>query len=124
MSRSTFSDTVSAAAPPASGAGGGLVRPALTLWRREMVRFVRQRNRVVGALLTPLIFWLLLGSGLDSSFRLISAEGIGNSAGDRGVAGGSAASIGYLEYFFPGTIVMILLFTAIFSTISVIEDRR
>jgi ABC-2 type transport system permease protein len=32
--------------------------------------------------------------------------------------------MGYLEYFFPGTVVMILLFTAIFSTISVIEDRR
>src|SRR5439155_3778971 len=30
----------------------------------------------------------------------------------------------YLRYFFPGTILMILLFTAIFSTISVIEDRK
>src|SRR5204862_2892866 len=30
----------------------------------------------------------------------------------------------YREYFFPGTVVMILLFTAIFSTISIIEDRR
>ena len=30
----------------------------------------------------------------------------------------------YLEYFYPGTIVLIILFTAIFSTISVIEDRR
>ncbi len=29
-----------------------------------------------------------------------------------------------IHYFFPGTLVMILLFTAIFSTISIIEDRR
>jgi ABC-2 type transport system permease protein len=35
-----------------------------------------------------------------------------------------AGTTSYLEYFFPGTVVMILLFTAIFSTISIIEDRR
>ena len=37
---------------------------------------------------------------------------------------GTPAGHGYLEYFYAGTLVMILLFTAIFSTISVIEDRR
>ncbi|MCK6455258.1 MAG: ABC transporter permease [Phycisphaerae bacterium] len=79
-----------------------------SLWRREMVRFVRQRSRIVGALATPMVFWLLLGSGLGRSFQ----------------AAGGPASHGYLEYFFPGTLVMILLFSAIFSTISVIEDRR
>lgn len=82
--------------------------PALTLWEREMVRFLRQRDRVIGALLTPVVFWLLLGFGLGKSFRMP----------------GAPVSHGYLEYFFAGTIVMILLFTAIFSTISVIEDRR
>ena len=82
-----------------------LLLPALTLWQREVVRFVRQRDRVIGALVTPVVFWLLLGAGLGRSF---SNEG----------------RHGYLEYFFTGTIVMILLFTAIFSTISVIEDRR
>src|SRR5258706_2199327 len=87
---------------------GALVLPALTLWQREMVRFLRQRDRVVGALLTPIVFWLLLGSGLGKSFS----------------APGAPAGHGYLEYFFAGTVVMILLFTAIFSTISVIEDRR
>lgn len=79
-----------------------------TLWRREVVRFLRQRSRVVGALGSPVVFWLLIGLGLGRSFR----------------PPGSSAEIGYLEYFFPGTLVLILLFTAIFSTISVIEDRR
>src|SRR5882672_2610993 len=79
--------------------------PALTLWQREMVRFFRQRDRVVGALATPVVFWLLLGLGLGRSFKTTEGHG-------------------YLEYFFAGTLVMILLFTAIFSTISVIEDRR
>ena len=82
--------------------------PALTLWQREMVRFFRQRDRVVGALATPIVFWLLLGLGLGKSFRTPTAP----------------ESHGYLEYFYAGTMVMILLFTAIFSTISVIEDRR
>jgi ABC-2 type transport system permease protein len=82
--------------------------PALTLWWREMVRFFRQRDRVVGALATPVVFWLLLGFGLGKSFKTPNAPD----------------GHGYLEYFYAGTLVMILLFTAIFSTISVIEDRR
>ena len=85
-----------------------LLLPSLTLWQREMVRFFRQRDRVVGALATPVVFWLLLGLGLGRSFKAPSAP----------------EGHGYLEYFYAGTLVMILLFTAIFSTISVIEDRR
>ena len=82
--------------------------PLGTLWWRELVRFYRQRSRLLGALATPLVFWLLIGSGIGASFRPPSAP----------------AGINYLEYFYPGTIVLIILFTAIFSTISVIEDRR
>src|SRR2546427_12623566 len=81
--------------------------PALSLCRRELVRFIRQRHRIVGALATPLVFWMLIGAGMNRSFQT-DVPGGGN----------------YLQYFFPGTILMILLFTAIFSTISVIEDRR
>lgn len=77
---------------------------AWTLWRRELVRFYRQPNRIVGAIGSPLLFWLLIGSGLRGSFQ---AEGMGT-----------------LEYFLPGTVVLTVLFTAIFSTISIIEDRR
>ncbi len=116
-----------AAVTPASDAAGespagprDAVRPsfalaAATLWQREVVRFLRQRNRVVGALATPIVFWLLLGSGLDDTF-VVRAAG--------GEAGEAAAGVGYLEYFFPGALVMILLFTSIFSTVTVIEDRR
>jgi ABC-2 type transport system permease protein len=78
-----------------------------TLWWREVVRFLRQRNRIVGALGTPLVFWLIIGSGLGHSFR-------------SGALGGEH----YLEYSFPGTLALIVLFTAIFSTISIIEDRQ
>src|SRR4051812_3860982 len=83
---------------------------ALTLWRRELQRFFRQPSRVAGAIGTPLIFWLFMGSGLAGSFRLPGGSG--------------AQGVSYLQFFFPGTIALVLLFAAIFSTISVIEDRH
>lgn len=85
-----------------------------TLLRREVARFIRQKHRIVGALGTPLVFWFLIGSGLKNSFQVPGSP----------FAPNSSATFNYLDYFFPGTIVMILLFTAIFSTISIIEDRK
>jgi ABC-2 type transport system permease protein len=82
--------------------------PALTLCLRELTRFYRQKSRIIGVIGSPLVFWFLIGSGLGSSFRHPSAP----------------PEMNYLEYFYPGTIVLIMLFTAIFSTISIIEDRR
>jgi ABC-2 type transport system permease protein len=93
---------------PLRPAAPGLWVPALSLAKRELVRFLRQRHRVIGALATPIVFWLLIGGGMGRSFKV------------EGLPGGND----YLRFFFPGTIIMILLFTAIFSTISVIEDRR
>lgn len=85
-----------------------LLLPTWTLWLRELTRFYRQRSRVIGSLATPVVFWLFLGSGFGSSFRAADAP----------------SGVGYLEYFFPGSLALILLFTSIFSTISIIEDRR
>jgi ABC-2 type transport system permease protein len=74
---------------------------SLALARREIVRFLRQRSRVVGAVAPPLVMWILVGAGFKGSFREDS-----------------------FGYFFPGTVVLVVLFAAIFATISVIEDRR
>ena len=79
------------------------------LWRREILKFVRDRSRLVGALLQPLGFWVLLGLGFRGTFRM-PVE--------------TAADVGYMEFLFPGIIALILLFTAIFSTIYVVEDRK
>jgi ABC-2 type transport system permease protein len=76
---------------------------------RELVRFFRQRNRVIGSIGTPLVMWIIFGLGLDRSF----------SAGTS-----SGAAAGFLHYYFPGSLVLILMFTAIFTSISIIEDRR
>jgi len=72
-----------------------------TLWQRELVRFYRQPSRVVGAVGTALLFWLVLGTGIS------------------GISGTD-----YRAYFFPGTIVMSVMFTCIFSNASIIEDRQ
>ena len=82
--------------------------PVMTLWWREIVRFLRQRSRVLGALLQPLVFWVLLGAGLRASFR----------------PPGTPEGTNYAEYFYPGVVTLALLFTAIFATISIIQDRR
>ena len=103
-------------AEPTMHAGGE--RPWLVVWtlcKRELVRFFRQRNRVVGAIGQPIIFWLLFGAGLGPSFRMPQSMPTGD---------GAASAVSYSEYFFPGTLSLILLFTAIFTTISIIEDRR
>ncbi len=69
--------------------------PVLTLWRREMIRFAREKGRVLGFVGSPLVFWLLIGSGF-----------------------------GDLAFFFPGALVLTIMFSAVFSSMSLIEDRR
>jgi len=84
----------------------------LAVWSlasREVVRFARQRTRVIGALGQPVLFWILFGAGLHGSFN---------------PPAWAPADMTYQQYFFPGVAVLIVLFTAIFSTISIIEDRR
>ncbi len=69
--------------------------PVWTLWHRDLVRFWREKARVVGYVGSPLLFWLLIGSGF-----------------------------GDLGFFFPGALVLTVMFSAVFSTMSLIEDRR
>ncbi len=75
------------------------------LVRREWKRYFRQRSRVFSSLMTPLLFWGLMGMGFGSSFK-------------------NGMTTGYLEYFYPGILMMTLLFASIFSMISLIEDRN
>lgn len=81
--------------------------PAFTLWWREVVRFYRQPARVVGVIVSPLLFWVVIGAGFGKSLQA-AATGTGS----------------FLHYFFPGALLMIVLFTSIFTMMSVIEDRN
>ena len=85
------------------------VSASSSLARRELIRFFRQPNRVIGAIGTPLVMWLLFVLVLEVSFSISpSCESHDEN---------------FLHFFFPGTLVLVLMFTAIFATISVIEDR-
>jgi len=79
---------------------------------RELRRFFRQRSRIVGAIGQPIVFWIVFGAGLGASFQQPQwADSLNRT-------------LSYQEYFLPGIAVLIVLFTAIFATISIIEDRR
>jgi ABC-2 type transport system permease protein len=69
--------------------------PVATLWHRDLIRFWRERSRVFGFIGAPALFWLVLGSGW-----------------------------GNLGFFYPGALTLTVMFSAVFSMMSLIEDRR
>src|SRR5262245_14752522 len=123
--------TISSLDAQRDSATPAVVRPrpwlaAWTLCRREWVRFIRQGNRVFAALGQPIIFWILLSGLLGTSFQMGAGTAVQNppavadsAAAAQNTTASVAPSISYAQYFFPGTLVMIILFTAIFATISV-----
>jgi len=76
------------------------------LARRDLMRLRKDTARWIGLVLQPLLLWALLGSGLAEVFTVPGRP-----------------DVDYHRYFFPGLVVMIGLFTAIFATMAVIEDR-
>jgi ABC-2 type transport system permease protein len=86
-------------------------RAVYMIWRRDLVRFWRDRVRVIGALAQPLLFLVILGTGLSSALR-----GAGG--------GGFRSGLDYQTFIYPGVIGMAVLFSSIFSGMSIIWDRE
>jgi ABC-2 type transport system permease protein len=80
------------------------VRAAAVVWQREMIRFSRDRSRIVSSLVQPVLFLFVLGSGLASLV----------SSGD----------VDFRTFLFPGVLATSVLFTAAFSGISMVWDRE
>jgi ABC-2 type transport system permease protein len=99
------------AAPAAVRVAGGRwqddVRAVAMVWRRELIRFSRNRLRIITSLVQPVLFLFVLGTGLSSL--------IGRSVG-----GGAD----FRTFMFPGIVAMTVLFTAIFSSVSMVWDRE
>lgn len=81
------------------------VRAAAVVWQREMIRFGRDRSRIVSSLVQPLLFLFVLGTGLSS---LIASNG----------------DVDFRTFLFPGVLATSVLFTAAFSGISMVWDRE
>jgi ABC-2 type transport system permease protein len=77
------------------------------IWLRETIAFWRERGRIVGMVGQPLLYLLILGNGITAGMRL-----------------NSASSVGYIQFLYPGVIAMSILFTSVFSAISIIWDRE
>ena len=83
-------------------------RAAAVVWQREMIRFVKDRARILSSLAQPLLFLFVLGSGLGSL--------LGGGAGPGTVA--------FTTFLFPGVMAISVLFTAAFAGISIVWDRE
>jgi ABC-2 type transport system permease protein len=95
---------VAAVRVPATGLRHQL-RAAAVVWQREMIRFSRDRSRIVSSLVQPVLFLFVLGTGLAS---LIASNG----------------DVDFRTFLFPGVLATSVLFTAAFSGISMVWDRE
>lgn len=81
-----------------------MLQDIYTIWLREMLKFVRAPSRIVSSLAMPFIWLFILGFGFSSSITI--------------------PGLPYIGFLAPGIIGMIILFTSIFSGISIIYDRQ
>jgi ABC-2 type transport system permease protein len=81
-------------------------RAVAAIWQREMIRFTKDRFRVMSSLAQPVLFLFVLGTGLSS----LMAAGSG--------------SVDFRTFLFPGVLATSVLFTAAFAGISMVWDRE
>jgi ABC-2 type transport system permease protein len=95
-----------------SGLGvGSFLRGVYIVWWRDIIRFWRDRVRLVASFAQPLLYLVVFGSGLSASLG-------------RGFAGGLGGDVSYTQFIYPGVISMTVLFTAIFGAMSIVWDRE
>jgi ABC-2 type transport system permease protein len=94
------------------------MRAIYIIWYRDLLRFRRDRARLVASLAQPLLYLLIFGTGLSSAL-----SGAGGGFGGAAGAGGTDA-LSYTQFIFPGIIGMAVLFSAIFGAMSIIFDRE
>ncbi|MEZ4820552.1 MAG: ABC transporter permease [Bdellovibrionota bacterium] len=83
-----------------------MMRVVWEFTKREARRFLRQKGRLIATLATPIVFWVMVGHGFGS---LLEETFLQTNS---------------LHFFFPGILLMTVLFSSIFSMISLVEDRN
>jgi ABC-2 type transport system permease protein len=84
----------------------GELRAIKVVWKRELIRFSRDRLRILTSLMQPFLFLFVLGTGLSTIAR----------SGTHGV--------GLRTFVYPGVLCMAVMFTAMFSAASLVWDRE
>jgi ABC-2 type transport system permease protein len=87
------------------------LRAIYIIWYRDILRYWRDRWRLVASLAQPLLFLIVFGSGLSSALG-------------GGSLFGGAGGFTYIQFMYPGIIGMAILFTAIFGAMSIVWDRE
>ena len=100
---------VVASAPPPVDTRMASLRAIYIIWYRDILRYWRDRWRLVASLAQPLLFLIVFGSGLSSALS-------GGTTFGRGLS--------YIQFMYPGIIGMAILFTAIFGAMSIVWDRE
>jgi ABC-2 type transport system permease protein len=85
------------------------MRAIYIIWYRDLLRYWRDRWRLVASLAQPLLFLVVFGSGLSSAL----GGGFGRGSG-----------LSYIQFIYPGIIGMSILFSAIFGAMSIVWDRE
>src|SRR4051795_3539436 len=83
------------------------LRGVRVVWQREMIRFSRDRLRIITSLIQPVLFLFVLGTGLSTITN-----------------GSSSQSVNLRTFMYPGALSMAVLFTAMFSAASIVWDRE
>jgi ABC-2 type transport system permease protein len=86
---------------------GHNLKAIYTIWSRDILRFSRNRARILASLGQPLLFLFVFGSGLSPAMGAM--------------AGGT---LDFKQFMFPGILAMAVLFTAIFAAVSIVWDRE
>src|SRR5580693_6929525 len=82
------------------------LRAIKVVWKRELIRFSRDRLRILTSLIQPFLFLFVLGTGLSS---LVST---------------STHGVSFRTFIYPGVLCMAVMFTAMFSAASIVWDRE
>jgi ABC-2 type transport system permease protein len=96
--------------------GGRTLRAIYIIWYRDLLRFWRDRSRLIASLAQPLLYLVVFGTGLSSA--------MGGGGFGAGGAAGPVTGFNYTQFIFPGIIGMAILFSAIFGAMSIVWDRE
>lgn len=85
----------------------------IAIWQRDVLKFFRDRARLFGSFVMPVLFLLIFGGGLSGTMESLVMSGVEGEE-----------NFQYVKFVFPGIVAMTILMTAVFSSLSIIQDKE